>query len=1646
MKLRNRFLSAALAVSLLGGLAVPAGAAATPKKDSPTGSISATLRIDYPQTLGALKDRNVTVKLMQNNEVKRTIPLDLSTEGVTFRDRDGGKLTGGDERPDYVDITANGLVPGTYSLAFSGEGYAPYTQKITLTDYSKHLVLGTGDFFALGDVNQDGKVNKADRDAVSAALGTEEPEKVKTFDLNGDGQVDVADLAYVTRQMNAAGDGKVELYETVCFNMQGTPTFGAETKQRSESTGTVNDLLLDNGKAVTFERTDSQPLSKDKPVSLELQMVQAVETEELRIVSPTVGAPQAGVVKAVLEDGEVIEHSFDISAPEGTHAIGRTEGSSVIVISLGKRVPVKKITIEVTKSANDTFVTVESIQFLKDIVPENPVAPNSMVQGLTADPGDKQVALKWNALPNVSGYRVDWWPTGDSSRQRSLQVTTTGATVTGLENLVEYTFIVTPTDSGWSGKPSVPVTATPQPASAPKPPDMVTVTAGDESLAVSWKKAKDATYYEVYYTDQKDAPTSGYKLAASSLTATQTTIAGLTNGVTYYIYVVAGNEKGKSGPSRISAGTPVTVKYERPAGIPAEGIVDYKAFESIQLAAPNNYDRTQYTEKPWDPNYMADGDYKTSWTSGGWNTNEHVVVTFTEPQDLSAAIWVPRLDSNYASRLRAYSVRVWYEGEDLNSAGHLLVPDPDRGGLDSGGTGSDVHTWPTIPNLGTMASDKFALLPFGPAKNVKKISVAAEQSGYQNNSVTLSELMFMKYDPAHCLPDEIAALFAGGAEGLHTGLADGVTQEKINGLRTRLNSDERRYYVAADLNTMADELKLAEELLNNGKTSGVVLDGIASRDGGTDSQKYGQGGSVLQPLGVAAKAGSEITVYASGIPEGKTVTVYATQYFAEANTWQKAMGTLTNGRNILVVPTIGSQNTDRGGSLYFTYSGAAPEGIKLHVRRAADIPVLELANWYALNEAGRKAVITAYLTELSAYVGTLGTANRGTNCLNVTEVSMPSVLLSIPADVVLDKANDTQKLYDNVLAWEDLMHICKTTQGIDNTYGNNDMQTRQNVRYMQMFTGAFMYAAGSHIGIGYGSCGGMVSGRPISQLGENATANSLFGWGIAHEVGHNMDKLGRAEVTNNIYSLMVQTCDGKQNTLTSRLEASGKYAAAFNKAAQGCAGESNDVFVQLAMYWQLHLAYDGAKEDEHGPMWFYNQFFKAWKAETYTKDFTGLSYDEKVALTASGVANTDLTEFFTRWGMRLGDNVKKKLATYGKETRAIWYLNDQSRRDRLGGVKQGTGSVSVTAQRNGDKEVVLTITPSVTTGKLQGYEILRDGKPIAFTTEKTYTDVIGSANHRTYEYSVAAYDTLGNKIAESGKQPVRIAYDQTVDPSAYTLSRTGDTVTFTFKQATAVTGLKLSGTARPTAGAFTVKVTVKGEDGKPVTARSGSFADNQAVDDKNSFVSYFQKPGAESTDTRMWTYDAMTVTVTGIPTGMNDADIRLIGYAGDDVAFRSDCTAGRLKDKYTYTDAGGKEQVIPAGTLVITGTYRGDPLWSTIKIKGRFTVTGADDAETKSAERYLDGYTLLFAEVPEDGAVSDISDGIFLFVPNVQKEAELQNQDISSCTGVNLLPSEMMAELARTDEVDSAGSQRVTAQTLWVPAPGGAELPVIDLK
>lgn len=1616
----KKMVAAILCAAFFASMLPMTGFAAEQTSAAVTGSLKATLRFDYPQRLAKVQEKDIQVTLYKNQQKMGEISLDgtvtdalSGTVQTALKNTDGVGLTTESEI-GYFDIDVSGLEQGSYSFAFEGEGYTPYrTPAIELNDYSRQVILGTGDTtFSIGDVNKDGRVDTKDRSLLTTALGKTDAASLAAYDLNGDNKINIIDLAYVNHQLKPQGD--VQIFDTALIAQKAVQL---DKLNGQVVSGAVGDMFVENNE----NPVQISPAADAAELSIPIELTKAAEMEQVEVISPdAVGALTAGVAEVTYEEnGREITESipFDYSKPEGIELLSTREGTTSVVISLGKRVAVKKIVINVTKvegqDGTPQFAVVQEVKFLKDILPENPVLQVLSVRNVKAAPGNESIQLTWDEFRDITGYKVYY---GEQSDQLMMEMTvdTNKAVIQGLKNLKTYYFTVVPISDGWEGGRSELVSAMPLPNSAPLKPDMLVVTPMDGALGLSWKATENATFYRVFY---KEASAEQFSQFGGDITSTQVSIGGLTNGTEYLLYVVAGNSIGVGPKSLEVTGTPEKETVEPPK-IPTLHKLDSSNIESVQMENPNNVLASAYPNGFY-VNNVADGDFATHWTARVFWESNRFIFTFKEAKEMNYMVYVPRLDGNFRKSLESYTITVWdEEGNQTTTSKRIAINSTQSG---------------------------YAILPFEKTK-VKKLAVSVAQWAGSPTGVSLAEAVFYQSDN---LASDVRALFANNTYTELTAEAKAnkeATLAKIEALRNQAN-DADGYYVDKDI--LLDELQLAEKLLK-GESDAIQLmkTGIQSRSTGADGAKYGQAGSDLQPLGAVAYATpyaekkklaqTKVTIYAD-IPEGDTVSLVPTQYFAEANAWRGGAVALQNGRNVIEIPQIGAQNTERGGSLYLTYSGSHPEQVSLQARMGVTpIPTLELSDWYALNENDRREKIGAYVDALEAHTKTYTMASTG--IYNATEISMPNVLLSVAAQPVLNavkpggasKEEAVNTLYNNVLAWEDMMHICNTTQGIDNTLENSDMQSRQNIRYMRMFAKAFMYAAGNHIGIGYGSVGGTACGKPIAMLPENATANSLFGWGLAHEIGHNMDKLGKAEITNNIYSLMVQTYDGKQNTLTSRLEASNKYQRIYEKVAAGRPGMSNDVFTQLGMYWQLHLAYD----DGDAPLGFYNALFKEWKKGT----ITAASSDERFALTAGKVAHRDLTEFFECWGVRLSDSAKQTLHAYPKETRSIQYLNDNSRRYRLAGNAAGDGVTTAKAVLNAEneKQVDLTFSNTAASESILGYEISRNGTVIAFATEPSYTDVIGSANNKAFSYKVQAIDMLGNKIgaaADAGQ--VRISYVKTVDKTSYTQAVGQDgTITVTMNEPTAVSGIKV--TNAPKTGNFTVAI--KSADAAEfTTAKAGSFEKDETPEEAY-YVAYFNKPKAPAEDTRIWIYDAKQITVTGIPAG---ATVEWISYPGDNIAFTDNAAVGRLAKDYKYGDA--EDEVISAGTLVVTGTYRGDPMYNTVQIVGRFASVNSETAEQTIVERAIDGYSLLFAEVPEDGEVSDISDGIFVFVPNVQKEAELQGE-VNDCSAESLLPAQLKAELYRTDTAESTESKRLTSDTIWIDSPAEDAMPDIILE
>ena len=1546
-------------------------------------SITLTVKFDLPQSLDNVKKRDMKLKLTKNGEnatfsfntaSKTGTGFQYASSEVEAKNKNGVEITTESLVGSY-DMVISHLETGNYTIELSGEGFTTFTQNIQLFDYSKHIVVSTSNgTFSLGDINNDGVVDEKDRKAISNKLG--QKNSTSLYDLNGDGIVDVSDIAYIHNNMGISGNA--EKYETAAI-----VSASIDTDELSIQ-GNVQNLL--NGKEdITFSDTNNNDIII--PISFQNN----VEMSEIVLTSPYgTGSIVAGTAILELADGSIEEFHFDNEAPKNVHAIGNSINKSTVTINLGKKVAVKKVTIKVTKvigqDGKPQYIKLTQIQFLKDVILDDAQNVDSKVRGLSATAGDGKVSLKWNNVSNVTNYIINYG-TEKNNLNQSVTSNVASAEVSGLKNLTTYYFQVTAANGQWKGTPSDIISAKPEAAKVPGAPSNISVTPANESLRISWGKTKDASYYQMYYRKQGE---SNFVQFDKNTENTNGVITGLVNGTTYEIAIKAGNSKGVGPYSSTALGTPNSENFDPPA-FPTEGRIDRSEIESIVIADKSNVDTKLCPN--FEVEHLVDNDANTYWVAGSWTKNSAITYTFKTPHDMNYILFAPYLDAKHTKVINRYSITA------VNDTGKTVLGDiitDSKGNKKVVGFGRKA---------GALTKDNYIVMTFPEIKNVKSITVELAEVEGGGARVSVSEIAF--YD-ADKLSSEIASLFL---DNTFTALKSDVTSQKIQQLSDRLTqlSD---FYMDVDL--LKQELELAQKLLSGDNSNiGVIKNDFQSRSASFDSQ-YKQSASDLQPIGVSVLAESTVAIYAE-VPNDSPVYIVPTQYYGESGIWKGKATQIQNGRNYVVVDKIGSLADTRGGMLYITYAGNQPEKIKLHImenNHTFAIPVLELSKWYDMSEEQRKTAIQNYVNELSSHVNSLDKSNLQINIKNATEISTPSVLLSLPADQVLAGLNGVSNdavntMYQNVLAWEEVLFVANKVQGIIDADASFDgyrytMSSRQNIRYMRMFAGAFMYAAGNHVGIGYGSASGLVCGKPTTA--NTGSSNGLFGWGIAHEIGHNMDKLGKAEVTNNIYSLAIQAWNGNNMATDTRLTKSNKWDAIYNKVAIGREGIANDVFVQLGMYWQLHLAYD----DGGSPLKFYNEFFKKWK----NGEYSGKTYNERVALIASDVAQKDLSEFFTRWGMVLSADVKQSLQKYTKENRAIWYLNDKSYQYKLSGGSANNGNASIITQVNNN---IVTITLSNTDNTaLLGYEIIRNGVPIGFTTNSTYQDNLGAANNLAYTYSAIPVDLLGNMGTEVTANEIRIAYDKKIDASNYDITNDGNGITITVKgNAIPVTGILSS-----TDGNATIKVKANAQQSEWTTVKQGHIDADIPV--------YFNKPGAESSDTRIWTYDVAVMYIEGI-----NGDIELLDYPGDRIDFYSydNANVAILAQDYQYGD--DTDNVIKKGTLVILGNYRGNPGYNTVEIQAIYNTTAEANETETTLQRPMNGYALLLSEIPKDGAVSDTSDGFFIFVPDLEAEKEL-NQ---SSNVTDDLPIQIKALLCRTDVPESDSSSRVTSETLWINFP-----------
>lgn len=1321
---------------------------------------------------------------------------------------------------------------GTYTLQLQAEGYLPYTQTLTYDsaqqanciqlDLYNYVSVNEGagghGVMPAGDVNGDGVINDADADAVTAAMGTSETR----CDLDGSGTVDLVDLTIVVR--NQGGCTEAKPVNTISSTRLAQTLTVAATEGTVVSGSPAADLL-DQQKTetrVALRPAQSAPISEENPVELTLEPksdapADNVPAEAIVIVPPAGAASTitAGEVEIETEDGQFITATIRTddshsAAPASLFSLRSAptpevtvEGSGTVVINLGRRVAIKKVTIRVTGASQTNLAEIAKVEFLSDFgqripepqlsIPDVLTVTNTESDGL----GYKNLTVTWTPQSNVTGYEVSVTGPGYAKTASTSQTSYTfqGDSFNGtVVSFKTYTIKVRSVSGDWKSQWSAPYSHTVTCNQTPPRPQYLTAEAGVNSLKVTWNCKFDAETYTLYY---KAVDEETY-LTKTSLTTPSCTLTGLRSGVKYTLYVVAHNRNGDSPKSADAEGIPTSASGVELPKYKLINTDDGSGMATTHITSISGNNSKSYTI------HKADG--------------TTVANTAATPED-----WKALLDGQPSTYL---TITDWDSGVTYgNFRGPILQLD-DRYTLDTirmtPFEGSGVHMNAVKvgyrDETGAIQTMNASFYTRYDSQNRRYYEVILDQpittdyleirtstSYGATQNYTICEVRLYYYDD---LENTVAALFKDDAR---TELQPEVTLEQLEALITRTEettdpvSGEHHPHKA----TILSDLEYAKGLLEHTATAAFVTVNNQVTAKGSPANGFAQTLSDYQPLGCVAAAGDVVVIYVID-KDGKTakgsnveLKLVATQYHPQVRAWQSSAIQLKAGRNEITIPKIGSDATERGGSLYLQYTGAqGARNYEVRTTGATQIPTLRLDG---VTGAERTAAIAAYVSELQAYatqIETLHTQLHGTdkenvsvqyaydakNCfLNATELTMENMMYSLPAIQVWSALSATGdpagSLENSIAAMEQELTYFYQFKGLHPDAEGADAYpyTRLNIRYHQMFTGAFMYAGGKHIGIEYGSAGELMNLTPVTTDADGKkTGGKLSGWGIAHEIGHciNAASYQRVEVTNNVFAQLAKTDETNATFRTT-------YNKVYKAVATGTTGHTGDLAVQLAMYWQLHLAYDNdytfklydTIEAQQAGLFYARLESYLRTPSKAPKAFTATSGDQLFMQAACAAANKDLLDFFRAWGIYPSAATEAYAAQYPKELRKLQYIDDDSRLYRLqGGAGMAAGTAvqatitNATDSRINGNRVEFTLSHDGDAADMLGYEISRNGKMVAFVpvTETSYTDIVTTENNKAFTYTVIGIDKLLNKTAPVQLPEVKVCHDGAISKDTWT--------------------------------------------------------------------------------------------------------------------------------------------------------------------------------------------------------------------------------------------------------------------------------------
>lgn len=1653
------------------------------------------------QNIGQV-DVSIAAALVLDREVAFT---------VTFTDAQGGSqsdtITLGGETTD-CKASFTGLAAGCYSLKVTGEGFADYTQTLNVEE-KRYLVNLTTGFLAgypyeagglhpgvllIGDVDCDGDVDDEDKIKLVDAIDSGMISSGCIADLNGDQKVDLVDLEYFSK-------GYAEVRDTTALieTFVSPAAIYAEASQGTVVEGNL-DKLLNSGENVVLHPANGQEISVTNPVALEFDFAKA--SKELAAADGIIietgdnnAIAQAVITVVYEEDG--MEHSVDVPVTSGVNYLltesdvyATRDENGNIQVHLGAQVAVKKVTLTISAMTNNpNLAEISKVEFVNGMEERIPAPEMDIPQNLTAAAGSEQFTLSWEPCVNVTGYEV---LIQQDNQEEIVRVNANSLTVTSfkgsdVKNYTTYTVSVQAVNGSWSSGYGVPVDVTPQPSGPPDKPDNVTAIGKYQSIIVKWKNMDDTQTYNLYYKlkESEDAYTKVEGISANTYTITE-----LDMLKEYEIYVTGVNELGES-PESIHCAAKTTdlnpaamIKYNLinrdEKGIPgAAHIISAVRNGGTMTDSPS--DTESGTAWGTVDNDAASYYSKTTWDDGGYNNIglNGLTYEFDQAYELDSIALLPTDGMQYSYA----QVRWWAED------------------------GSSAVVRAAVQTMKDSENRTYYMLKLPNAVTAKKVQIGLARylAGGSYNLITVSEVYFYHYDT---LRDEIMALYA---DDLHTVLKEDVTQETIDALKIKVNTPDEFGEENPNKTLLLKELDTAEKILKDEKLNDPVEihNGITTND----TNRGFSGLNAWQPLGVAAGAGEKLTVYVGHntkkTGENTNLQLVATQYHAESNALSSVVTTLKVGANEITVPKIGtSTGIEAGGALYVQYTGNNSSDLyAVRVSGGTQAPILDL--YKVTDEAERLNRTMAYVEALDTYVSQIeavhGERHKNSensnvnydydnrNCiLGASDIMLDTMMFSLPAQQILAGAGSGSvqeragRILDSMDAMEDMMYLFYQHKGLNASASeplNQIPKGHLNIRYQRMFSGAFMYASGNHIGIEWPETASMVRAVPIvSDERGGYVSGSYFGWGIAHEIGHciNQGSYAVAEITNNYFAQLAQAKDTNEGM---RFDYNNIYA----KVTSGTKGNSANIAPQLGMYWQLHLAYDNGynyKTYSDYTEQLANLFYA--RVDTYARNTKaapapggvaltlGSSTDQNLMRLSCAAAGKNILEFFERWGKTPDEATIAYAEQFEKESRAIYYVSDDSRVYALNGggsslsedgTTEAVGNVELEISADAANKVNMTFTPvNVPESDVLGYEIVRctisqgqiEKTPVGFAANGSFADTVTTLNNRTVSYEVTLVDKYLNRSAVAVTEAIKIEHDGAVDKTNWTISTSGLTadaevldadewlpcettvenpakkaidmdsstvyepavtdsgnaeILLEFNRTLVVSGFKYTAGTGTSMGSCEIQVC---QDGQWISVAEETVTGGNTIYFANADKAYISTYAATAVKVIIKGQNGMKLSI---------AELDVLGVTGDNVDFRrtsddmNTAVIGKLAADYQYGEA--SEDFIPEGSLIFTGSYKGNPAYNVVLLYDQDgNIVGGVDAEGN-----LQAQQIILADVPAEGNLANVSDGTWIYWIEPGQLAEMN------------MPVKVRAELYRVNDALTNEGQRLVSDSLFETLP-----------